>query len=293
MRYEYGRPLSQATTLRIGGPAFCFLEAESLDDVMEAISFKEAKNKALAIIGRGSNILAQDKGFDGVVMNLGRAFSYIEIENNKELKIGASLSLYSLVKKCAGLGLGGCEFLSGIPGSFGGAVFMNAGTRDINDSNVMREIKDVIVDVEIIDLKNKDKLVLKKEEIDFSYRSSGLRDKCILGARIRLEKGNKDSIIDRVNSYMKRREWINRLKFPSAGSVFKNPSYGDTAGMLIERCGLKRKRIGNAEISGAHANFIVNLGGATSEDVLALIKSARDSVRERFNVELELELKII
>lgn len=293
LKREYAKLLSLKTSLKIGGPASFWLEPENFDDVFEAVSFAEANKKALAIIGKGSNILAQDKGFDGVVINLGKGFDYIEKEQDEILRVGSAVSIARLVKECTELHLTGSEFLSGIPGSFGGAVFMNAGVRDTNNKVIQREIKDIILNVDVLDLKDKKRKVLNRGDISFSYRSSGLDEKCILGARIKLGKDKKKAIINRAASFMKSRDWIKELGFPSAGSIFKNPDNGGPAGELIESSGLKGTRIGGAEISRAHANFIVNIERATSKDVLELIGLARSKVKERFGIELELELRII
>ena len=293
MKSETGKLLSHWTSFKIGGPAFCWLEPENLDDILKAISFAESNVLPLAIIGRGSNILAHDKGFDGVLINLGRGFDYIENEGNGIIRIGGTVSISRLVRQSIEWEAAGCEFLWGIPGSFGGAVFMNAGVSDIDEEYILREIKDIILDIDVLDLKTKRVATLKREDIAFAYRSSGLNEKCILGGRIRLEMDERSAIIRRIDSYMNKREWIQRLGFPSAGSVFKNPDSNTPAGRLIEKCGLKKKRIRGAEISDIHANFIINVDQAGSKDVLDLIEVARKGVKDRFGIELELELKLL
>jgi UDP-N-acetylmuramate dehydrogenase len=293
IKHEKGRLLADYTSFKIGGPVFCWFEPEDFSEVLEVISIAKKDGKPMAIIGRGSNILAQDNGFDGVVVNLGRGFDYIEEEEDAVLRVGAATFLSSLVAKCTELGLSGCEFLSGIPGSLGGAIFMNAGVRDMDDLKAFKEIKDVIVNVEVLDLDDGRRKVLKRDDIDFSYRSSGLKGKCILGARIKLEKCRRDIIKKRIDSFMKSRAWIQKIGFPTAGSVFKNPDSENPAGRLIEECGLKGRRSGGAEISSVHANFIVNRAGASARDVLDLIELARNSVKSKFGIELELELKIL
>lgn len=293
LKQGYKRLLSQYTSLKIGGPALCWLEPEGFDDILECISIAETKARPLVIIGRGTNILVQDEGLDAVVMNLRKGFDCIEREENVIVKIGSGLSIARLVRECAEWGLGGCEFLAGIPASFGGALFMNAGVRETDNAEIKREMKDIVVDVDVIDLKDKKRKNLKRDEIDFTYRSSGLAGKCILGARIKLETEKREIINNRIDSFMKKREWIRRLRFPSAGSIFKNPDNNNSAGRLIDLCGLKGRRIGGAEISMVHANVIVNTGGATSKDVLDLIDLARSSVKKEFGIDLELELKVM
>ncbi len=287
------RNLSDHTSLKIGGPVFRWLEPETLDDILQAILIAEKSKKGLVVIGKGTNILAQDKGFDGVLVNLGKGFDYIEKDEGGVLRVGAATSIAELVKKCAEWGLGGCEFLAGIPGSFGGALFMNAGVRDTCDAEKSREIKDIVLDVDVVDLRDKKRKTLSRTDIDFSYRSSGLDGKCIISARIRLQRTQESAIIKGIDSYMERRQWMQKLKSPSAGSIFKNPANKDPAGMLLEKCDLKGRRIGGAEISALHANFIVNTGNAASKDVLALIDLAKKTVKQKFNIDLELELKLL
>ncbi len=292
MKTRYGELLSDHTSLKIGGSVFCWLEPENTDDVLEAVKVAEKEKKPIVVIGRGSNILASDNGFDGVVINLNRGFNFIEKEGKDILKVGAAVPVSKLIRQSADEGLSGCEFLSGIPGSFGGAVFMNAGVRDASDAKAYIEVKDAILDADIIDLKSRKRETLKKDKIDFSYRSSGLNGKCILGARLKLKKDDKKAISNRIDHFMKSREWINDLGF-SAGSVFKNPDKENPAGRLIESCDLKGKRIGGAEISSKHANIIINVASAKSKDVQDLIELAKARVKEKFNVALQLELRII
>ncbi len=292
MKREYGKLLSHHTSLKIGGPAFCWVEPEDIDEFLELIQEKEVNNKTFAVIGRGSNVLFQDNGFSGIVVKLGKDFDYIE-KDEEVVKVGAASPIFKLLDASSKWDLGGSEFLAGIPGSVGGAVFMNAGTRDIENPTLQKEIKDIIIDVDVIDLKDKKKKTLNRSEIEFTYRSSGLKEKCIIATRLRLKKDKKSTIHNRIDSYMKKREWIKNLKFSSAGSIFKNPDNSDPAGKLIEACTLKGIRKGDAEISRAHANFIVNTGRASSKDVLYLIDLARDKVKEKFGIELELELKVI
>ncbi len=293
VKQEFGRRLSDFTSFRIGGPVFCWVEAEDIDGVLKALAIAESAGKPVAVIGGGSNILAQEEGFDGVLVRLGKGFDYIEAGEGGIVKAGAGVSISRLIRECAGLGLAGCEFLAGIPGSLGGAIFMNAGVRDEKDKRRLKEIKDIIVDVDTLDLKDKKRKSLSRDEINFSYRSSGLDGKCILGASIRLKEDERHSIDNRIYSFMKKRAWMGRLGFPTAGSVFKNPDDARSAGHLIEECGLKGRRSGSAEISSVHANFIVNTGGATSKDVLELVELAKKNVRDKFNIDLELELKVI
>jgi len=290
---KYNEPLSGHTSFRIGGPAYCWVEPENPEGVLEAVNFVESKNKKFIIIGSGTNLLARDEGFDGAVIHLARGFEKIEIEKEAVVRVGAGLSAGKLVKYVFDNGLAGCEFLAGIPGNLGGAIFMNAGVRSLKNPDVFIEIKDIVLDVEILDLKDKKIKVLGRKDIDFKYRASGLDGKIILGARLKLEKCGKEDIENKIKAFNKKRDWLAKIGFPNAGSVFKNPGPDKSAGMLIESCGLKGKRIGDAEISKLHANIIVNLGNAAAKDVSGLIDLARTSVKQKFGVDLELELKII
>jgi len=294
MLIKYNEPLSRHTSFKIGGPAFCWVEPEGLDDILEAIGLSEKNNKTFFVFGKGTNLLVRDEGYDGVAINLRRkGFDSIENEDDEIIKIGAGSSISKLIKYASETCLSGCEFLTGIPGNLGGAIFMNAGVRDLEDVNRFREIKDIILDVEVLDLLDRKHKALGVKDIDFRYRSSNLNNKVILCARVKLKKDKKSNILEQADSFMKRRQWIQGLGFHSAGSVFKNPQGDKPAGMLIEACGLKGKGIGNAEISKLHANFIVNLGSAKAKDVLELIELARESVKERFGVDLELEIKVV
>jgi len=294
---KYNELLSKHTSFKIGGPAYCWAEPENPEGILETISFAEAKDKKIAVIGRGANLLAKDEGFDGVIIHLAGGFEKIEIESVAAklalLRIGAGLSLAKLVKYAFDVSLGGCEFLTGIPGSVGGAIFMNAGVRSLKTPAGFNEIKDILLDAEILDLKSGKIKVLSGKDIDFKYRYSGLDGKIILGARFKLKESKKEDIRAGIEAFNKKREWFAKIGFPNAGSIFKNPEPGKSAGMMIDACGLKGRRIGDAEISEVHANIIVNLGKATANDVLGLIDLARASVKQKFGIELELELELI
>jgi len=294
---KYNEPLSNHTSFCIGGPAYCWADTDSVEDIREAINLAEDKNKKFVIIGRGTNLLVKDEGFDGIVIRLGSGFEKIEIKSvtskNVLLKIYAGLSVAKLVRYALDNSFGGCEFLTGIPGSFGGAVFMNAGVRGAEDASGFSEIKDLISDIDVLDLRDSKVKTIAKEGIGFKYRSSGLDNKIILSGSVLLKKDEKENICHRIEGFNKKRDWLSKIGFPNAGSVFKNPAPDKPAGRLIESCGLKGKRIGNAEISMAHANIILNLGKAAAKDVLALIDLARTAVRDNFGIDLELELKIL
>ncbi|MFA4991954.1 MAG: UDP-N-acetylmuramate dehydrogenase [Candidatus Omnitrophota bacterium] len=286
-------PLSRHTSFKIGGPAAFWAEAEDRRDILEAVSLADKLKKPFVVLGAGTNILARDGGFDGVVLRLGRGFNIIEVESDRALRVGAGVVTARLAAYASERGLSGCEFLAGLPGDFGGAIFMNAGVRDPIETGRFREIKDILLDAEVLDLKDNKVRTISAADIDFRYRSSNLDNKIILAARIGLAKTEKRDVVGRAALFMKKRDWLRKLGFPSAGSVFKNPDIGGGAGALIESCGLKGERAGGAEISRQHANVIVNVNKAKARDVLGLIELARRRVKEKFGVDLELELRII
>ncbi|MDP2922056.1 MAG: UDP-N-acetylmuramate dehydrogenase [Candidatus Omnitrophota bacterium] len=290
---RYNELLSGHTSFRIGGPAYYWAEPENIESVLEAVSLAEDKNKRLLVVGKGTNLLVKDEGFDGVIISLAGDFEKIEKGQGGSIKAGAGASVSKLVKYAFEEGLGGCEFLSGIPGSLGGAIFMNAGVRAIDSPDKFEEIKDILTSLEALDLKDKKIKILDRKDVDFGYRHSGLSEKIILGARFSLKKDKKENIRERISAFNKKREWLAKIGFPNAGSIFKNPASNKPAGMLIESCGLKGKRIGGAEISSAHANVIMNVGKATAKDVLSLMDLARIQVKQKFGIDLEPELKIV
>src|SRR3989338_6242097 len=290
---RYNEPLSKHTSFKIGGPAYCWAQPENPEGILEAVSFASVKNKKFSVIGKGTNLLVKDEGFDGVIICLGKGFEKRQTEDEEVIKVGAALSAAKLVRYALDLGMGGCEFLTGIPGNVGGAIFMNAGARSLEGQAKFNEIKDILLDVEVLDFKSGAIKTLSAKDIDFKYRYSGLDGRIILGARLKLINDKKKNIRDKINAFNKKREWFIKIRFPNAGSVFKNPCPDKPAGMLIDACGLKGRKIGGAEISRVHANIIVNLGRAKANDVIGLIDLAKTSVRQKFGIELELELRII
>lgn len=290
---RYNEPLCRHTSFRIGGPAYCWVEPDNPGGILEAIDLSEAENKNFIIIGKGTNLLFKDAGFDGLVIHLAKGFEKIEKGDEAVISADSGVNIANVVRYALDNSLTGCEFLTGIPGNLGGAIFMNAGTRRLENPDEFSEIKDIVLDVKILDLKDKKIKVLNVKEIDFRYRFSGLDGKVVLSARLGLKISRKDRIQDGIKAFNKKREWLNKIGLPNAGSIFKNPSPDKPAGMLIENCGLKGKRIGGAEISKVHANIIVNIGNATANDVMGLIDLARTGVRQKFGIELELELKLI
>ncbi|MBZ4644237.1 UDP-N-acetylmuramate dehydrogenase [Deferribacterales bacterium Es71-Z0220] len=278
MRIIKNEPLSKHTSYMTGGSAKLFLEPYTTQDLRESLIY--LKNEKFFILGKGSNVLFSDNFFDGVVLSLKNLNRYALIDGSM-LVSGAGCLLDDIVKFSISNNLGGIEDLSGIPGSVGGAVFMNAGAFDT-------EIKDVVDYVKTIDMSGKVTL-LKKNEINFTYRSSGLDKKIVVEAGFFLRKGAN---MYRREEILSKRWSKQPIDYPSCGSVFKRPK-GNFAGTLIEGCGLKGYRVGNAKVSEKHANFIINLGGATSLDIYNIIQHVKDKVYNETGIMLEEEVKLV
>ena len=278
-------PMSLHTSFRTGGPAEVFIKAESTENIISAIDIAKKYNKQYIITGNGSNILVKDGGIDGIVINIGNEMNKIKCEGTKiYAQAGAMLS--ALATAAADEELTGLEFASGIPGTVGGAVFMNAGAYD-------GEIKDVIEYADVIDSEGNTHR-LTKDELELSYRHSVIDDKnmIVVGAMFNLNKGIKKNITDKMADFAKRRRDKQPLNYPSAGSTFKRPE-GYFAGKLIEDSGLKGKTVGGAQVSEKHAGFVVNIGNATSSDIIALMDGCIETVYNKFGVKLEPEVRIL
>lgn len=278
-------PMSLHTSFKTGGRADVFIQASEPVKIVKTIEMLKESNIPYYIMGNGSNILVRDNGIEGVVIQIGSQMNKIEVEGNSiYAQAGAMLSSLSL-SACEN-SLTGLEFASGIPGTVGGAVFMNAGAYN-------GEIKDVIVSANVIDEKY-NIVKLSKEELDLSYRHSIINDKnmIVIGASFELDYGIKEEITAKMADFSSRRRNKQPLNYPSAGSTFKRPE-GYFAGKLIEDSGLKGKQIGGAQVSEKHAGFIINAGGATSNDILSLIDCCIETVYNKFNVKLEPEVRII
>ena len=278
-------PMSLHTSFRTGGPAEVFIKAESTENIISAIDIAKKYNKQYIITGNGSNILVKDGGIDGIVINIGNEMSKIKCDGTKiYAQAGAMLS--ALAAAAADEELTGLEFASGIPGTVGGAVFMNAGAYD-------GEIKDVIEYADVIDSEgNTHRLI--KDELELSYRHSVIAEKnmIVVGAMFNLNKGIKKNITDKMADFAKRRRDKQPINYPSAGSTFKRPE-GYFAGKLIEDSGLKGKTVGGAQVSEKHAGFVVNIGNATSRDIIVLMDGCIETVYNKFGVKLEPEVRIL
>lgn len=275
-------PMSRHTTFKIGGPADLFITASGENTIKEIAQFCNENDIPLFVIGNGSNLLVSDKGIRGVVLRLGRGKI---ICDGEKIICSAGVPLRSLCETAKDNCLTGLEFAYGIPGSVGGAVYMNAGAYG-------GEMKDVVT--ASTHIQNGKIGKFENTELDFGYRKSAYtgKDYIILSAEFKLSRGDKKEIEAKMSELMNRRRTKQPLEYPSAGSVFKRP-VGYYAGTLIESCGLKGHRVGGAVVSEKHAGFIVNTGGATCEDVLKLIEEIQNEVLKKAGVMLECEIKTV
>ena len=271
------------TTFEIGGPADLVLLAESITDIVRALSICKDENIPYFVIGNGSNVLVSDKGFKGVIIKLAN-FTDINISDNI-VTVTSGVDIRELSKLAGENVLTGLEFAEGIPATVGGAICMNAGAYG-------SEIKDVLLSVEV--LKNGELTSLLASELEFGYRTSLVKKEnlIVVSAKFSLKKGNEEEIKETMQDLNKRRIDKQPLEYPSAGSIFKRPE-GYFAGKLIQDAGLVGKQIGGASVSTKHAGFIVNKGNATAEDVLQLIKHIQETVKEKFGVVLEREVIVL
>jgi UDP-N-acetylmuramate dehydrogenase len=273
------------TTYKVGGKAICIVIPDDEAGLINLLKYLKEYNIKYKILGNGSNVIFNDTGFDGVIIKLDN-FNALTIIKNKVI-VGAGYKFNKLALRMSRLGFTGLEFATGIPGTVGGAVYMNAGAYKTDIGYVLNSIKVLTPDFEIKTMQNK--------ELDFHYRTSFLqknKDYICLEATISLVKGDPDEIMEIIEERKKRRMETQPLEYPSAGSVFRNPE-GDFAGRLIEELGFKGKSIGGAKVSEKHANFIINNGSATGEEIKKLICEIKDKVKEKYNIELKVEQEFV
>jgi UDP-N-acetylmuramate dehydrogenase len=274
--------LSDHTSFGIGGPADYYFEPSDKNDLISLVSYFQNKNFPYYLIGNGSNLLISDLGLRGAVISLENSLNGISYKDGL-ISAEAGLKLSKFVDFCIKNGKKGVEMLAGIPGSLGGALIMNA-------SAYGGSISDFLYDVEVYYMDNVKRI--KKEEIKFAYRYSDLNKTVILGASFKFPDGDKEQISAIRKELLDYRRSAQPVNYPSAGCVFKNP-LGYHAAVLIQEMNLKGLRIGGAEISDLHGNFIINSGNAKAKDVIALIKTVMKKVKEEKNIDLEMEQKII
>lgn len=278
-------PLCRHTTFKIGGPAAVFCQPKDRDQLAAALRACKVAGARNYLLGKGSNILFADEGFDGVVICLAGLAGGVRHEGN-ELWAGAGESLAKVCVAAGRAGLSGLEFAYGIPGSVGGAVYMNAGAYG-------GEIKDVLQAVTFLD-ETGGEHTLPAEELGLGYRTSVFEQKpwCVLEAKFRLTPDDPEAIGARMRDYAERRAEKQPLELPSAGSTFKRPA-GAFAGALIDQCGLRGFSLGGAAVSQKHCGFVVNMGGATCADILALTDEVCRIVKEKTGYVLEKEIRVV
>ncbi|WP_206831238.1 UDP-N-acetylmuramate dehydrogenase [Alicyclobacillus fructus] len=287
LKVTRGEPMKRHTTWRIGGPADYFVEPDSVEALRAAVCAAREHGLPITVIGRGSNMLVLDGGIRGLVIKLHDAFAAYEVEEREcAVRAMAGRSYVALANIAIRHGLSGLEFATGIPGSVGGAVMMNAGAYG-------RETCEVLEWAEVMDEKGEIQR-LSNRDLHFGYRHSVLKERfgIVTWAKFQLQPGDRDEMRRVVRAWSQRRIATQPLSFPNCGSVFRNPE-GTHAAKLIEAAGLKGLRRGQAMISDKHANFIINLGNARASDVLWLIRHAQAVVRERFGISLETEVRVL
>lgn len=278
--------IKNITTFKIGGKVDYLVIPEDYEDIRLTLRFGRDNNIPVYLMGNGSNLLVSDSGIKGIIIRISKEnFIKKEIKNNF-IKSESGVPLYELISISLKNELSGLEYLHGIPGALGGVIAMNAGTDGCSISDFLKEIKVMNNFGEIF--------ILPKEEIDFSYRKSSILEKklIVLEALLELKKSKRENIFSTLKSKVRKRRLTQPLTFPTAGCVFKNEGE-NKAGFLIEKAGCKGLRIGDAEVSTIHANFILNRGNATFKDIISLMKMVRERVYEKFNIILNPEIIIM
>lgn len=278
-------PMKYHTTFRIGGPARFFVSPQNTKELKAVLKLCQSRGWPWYILGNGSNLLVSDKGFDGVIIRVGKGFDRIDVQE-EELFCQAGALLSQISRKALDCGLTGLEFAAGIPGTLGGAAVMNAGAYG-------GELKDVLTSVRVLTGEGEERS-FTPEELHMGYRTSDIFQKgyVVLGARFMLKRGSREKIRERMEELAAARQMKQPLEFPSAGSTFKRPE-GHFAGKLIEEAGLKGVMAGGAQVSEKHSGFVINRDKASAADVIALCRRVSETVKERFGVELELEVRLL
>ena len=283
----YNEPMKKHTTFKIGGPAQIFIKIDNIEDLKKILLFANKNNQQVTIIGNGSNLLVLDKGIKGITLNI--RIEKIDIEKKGEkvkIIVGAGEKIRKLARICLQEQITGLEELSGIPGTIGGAIRMNAGAHG-------KEMKDIVKTVKCMDYQGNER-TFTNEELEFSYRSSIFKKEkyIITQIELSLQKGQKEDIKEKMEEYALYRKEKQPIEYPSAGSTFKRGNDFITA-KLIDEAGLKGYHIGDAEVSTKHGGFVINKGNATAKDVLELIEHVKNEVYNKFKKRIELEIEII
>ena len=278
-------PMSKHTSFKIGGSAECLIKIQNFEQLKSILKLSQKENIPLTILGNGSNLLVSDDGIKGIVLKI--EIDTFEInEESAHIKVGSGVKLGFIAQKCLKHEIAGFEFASGIPGTIGGAIRMNAGAHG-------KEMKDVVTSITYMD-RNGEIHKIQNEEAKFEYRNSMFahKDYIILEVEIQLEKGNAEEIQAKMTENATYRKEKQPIEYPSAGSTFKRGADFITA-KLIDDCGLKGHQIGGAQISEKHAGFIINKGNATAEDVIKLMEYTKEQVYNKFGKVIEAEIEII
>ena len=284
-KVSYNVDLSRYTTYKISATGAVLVEPTDIEKLKVLVKYIKEKNYKYKVLGNGSNLIFSNPFYDGILIKL-NCFDDLDINENI-VTVGAGYNLMKLALKCSMMGLTGFEFATGIPGSVGGSVYMNAGAYNSDISSVIVSASVLTPDLEVV--------TFNKSDFDFSYRMSYFQKYpgfICLSAKFKLGFGNKDEIMELVNDRRERRIVSQPLEFPSAGSGFRNPT-GDYAGRLIEESGFKGVIHGGAQVSMKHANFIVNIGGATGKDVKELITDIKDTIKKKYGIELKVEQEFV
>lgn len=283
----FDEPMKKHTSFKIGGTADQFVKVTNEEELKEAIKYAKDKNLKITIIGNGSNLLVLDKGIRGLVIKID--IQKLEIERKEKyakITVGSGYKTMALGIKLMNENLSGFEELSGIPGTIGGAIFMNAGAYG-------KEIKDINISTKCMDY-NGEIVELSNQEQEFEYRSSvfNKKDYIILETKLRLEYGKKEEIKKKMDEYLSSRKEKQPIEYPSAGSTFKRQE-GVITAKLIDECGLKGFQIGGAKVSEKHAGFVINSDNATAKDIIDLIKYIKEKVNEKYGIKIKEEIRIV
>ncbi len=282
---KFNEPMRHHTTLRVGGPADALVTVHSLDELKKVVQFARERDLPILVLGEGSNLIVRDGGVRGIVLRLSGELTRINFDT-QEIEVGGGTYLPHLIVKAAQRGLGGLECCTGVPGTMGGALISNAGTAEDFIGDKVKRVTLLTREGEL--------RTVERDELKFGYRYSNLRDLglVVVSVVMNLNHDEPKAIMERIHRRWRYRWETQPVNMPCAGCIFKNPP-GDRAGRLLDAAGLKGVRIGDAQVSPIHANFIVNLGNATAKDVLALAELMRQTVFEKFGVNLEYEVQIV
>ena len=278
----FQEPMSRHTSFRTGGEADCLLQIRNVEQLQKILSYLRRTGNEYFLLGNGTNLLVSDRGYQGIVLQIGGGLSGISVEGEK-IRVQAGALLSKTAKAAMDAGLAGLEFASGIPGSVGGGIVMNAGAYDGEMKQIVEQVTVLNEDGELMEL--------DCDTMEFGYRTSVIRNRpfVVVEALLSLQKGDPEQILAKMADFAQRRRAKQPLEYPSAGSTFKRPE-GYFAGKLIMDSGMRGRRVGGAQVSEKHCGFIVNTGNATSEDVAELMIEVQERVKERFGVMLEPEI---